>query len=330
MGRVHAAAARENGARIVAVADEDAGRARILASRFGARAVTPEELFVRGAADVAHVCTPPASHRDACESALSSGMHVLCEKPLTRTAGELESLFDIAQANDLLLCPVHQFPMQRGVRRILARRDAIGKIRNVSAEICTAGADGTSDEARHWIALDILPHPLSLSSAFGAAPLARAEWNVSITAPGEMAITAVSGDILLSFLVSTRGRPTSNQIRIIGDAGTATADLFHGYSYIERGRVSRFRKFVRPFAGSGLAFAHAATNGMRRAVEGETSFPGLRTLVDGFYKAIANRALPPITPSECLDIALARDAIIALSLAGLSRAQSRSGAASSR
>ena len=330
MGRIHAEVARNSGGRVIAVVDPDGEAARQLAGGAGARSMTRDELLAGGVADVVHVCTPPDSHAKECESALRAGMHVICEKPMTQTAAELEALFELAQSNDLLVCPVHQFPMQDGVKQIRAAHASLGRIRHIAAEICTAGADAASSEARHQIALDILPHPLSLSAALDAAPLSRAQWSVAVSAPGEMIVTGVSGEILLSYLISTRGRPTSNLVRVIGESGTATADLYHGYSYIESGAVSRIRKATRPFAASGLAFGSAAVNGIKRALEGETAFPGLRNLVKGFYEAIGNRGLPPITPSECLDIARARDTIVALSSSGLSQAQSRSGAVSSR
>jgi predicted dehydrogenase len=329
MGRVHTEAARNSGGRLTAVVDPAGEAAGRLASEFGVRSITRDELLAGGVADVVHVCSPPDSHANECESALRAGMHVLCEKPVTQTAAELESLFELAQSSDLLLCPVHQFPMQDGIRQIRSAHASLGKIRHIAAEICTAGADGLSDEARHQIALDILSHPLSLCAALDAAPLSRAKWSVAVSAPGEMIVTGVSGEILISYLISTRGRPTSNLLRVIGESGTATADLYHGYSYIEGGAVSRARKATRPFAASGLAFSSAAINGIKRALEGETAFPGLRTLVKGFYDAIGNRGLPPITPSECLDIARARDTIVALSSSGLSQAQSKSGAVSS-
>ena len=130
--------------------------------------------------------------------------------------------------------------------------------------------------------------------------------------PGELIVSGSCGNVGISFLISTHSRPTSNILRVFGDAGTATIDLFHGYAYAESGSVSRLRKLTRPFTASALTFGHALANGMRRTVDRETSFPGMRELVRRFYTAINQRTTSPITPDEALDIARARDRITAL------------------
>jgi hypothetical protein len=216
----------------------------------------------------------------------------------------------MAEEKHLRLCPSLQMPFQRGVRRFLTAQSALGKIRHITAEICTAGADSGPDELRTQILADILPHPLSVALAFGASPLAGVDWKVLAPAEGEMIVIGVAGGVGLSFLLSTRGRPTSNSMRVITDLGTVTLDLFHGYSVFERGNTSRFAKAARPFAGSGLTIANATANGLRRAIEGETSFPGLRELVRRFYAAVRDEGPLPITAEESIDIAAARDAIM--------------------
>ncbi len=41
---------------------------------------------------IVHVCTPNASHREACVAALQAGKHVYCDKPLARTVAEAEEI----------------------------------------------------------------------------------------------------------------------------------------------------------------------------------------------------------------------------------------------
>lgn len=314
MGRAHAAAACRNGASVISVSDPDPVKARNLAAATagGAAIVPVDDVFSRRDATIVHVCTPPADHFDIVSRALEAGMHVICEKPLAQSAARVEELCANATSNGVALCPVHQLPFQHGAQRILAARESLGAVRHIAAEICTAGASGSDEATQTRVAADILPHPLSLSRAFGAAPLAGARWQLSAPMAGELVITGVAGAIGLSFLVSTHGRPTSNSLRVIGEKGTATLDLFHGYAFFERGYVSRLRKISRPFVVSALTFGSAAVNGARRGLAGETAFPGLRELVGRFYASIADGSPAPISFEESVDIARARDAIISL------------------
>ncbi len=311
MGRVHASAAGRNGARVMLVADASRERAEAMAREVGAKAVSINEMCASGTLDVIHVCTPPSEHVEVVSRLLESGVHVLCEKPLAPSAADVERLHDIADIAGVRLCPSHQFPFQRGVQRFVMARESLGNVHHLAAEICTAGAEAGNLVARSQVLADILPHPLSLTLAFGAQRLSDVEWKVIEPLPGELVIGGVSGSIGISLLLSTRGRPTTNSVRVISDRGTVTLDLFHGYSIFERSAVSRMGKLTRPFAGSGLTLANATANGLRRAIDGETSFPGLRELVRRFYASISLGEPQPVNREESVDIARARDAIIA-------------------
>lgn len=312
MGRVHALAAARAGAVVEVVADSNPSRARALAASIGSwcEAMETGELLAARRATVIHVCTPPDEHFATCTEALKIGANVICEKPVASDAQQVEALFDLARDNNVQLCPMHQFPFQRGIQRVLSSADRFGTVRHASMEICTAGGSGLSGDARHQIALDILPHPLSLFRLFAKHPLAGVEWKVSCASKGELAVTGASGELGLSVVVSTMGRPTSNSLTVIGERATATADLFHGFSVIESGNVSRLRKMSRPFVASGLTLGSAAANGLRRGLSGESDFPGLRELVRQFYEAVSGDFPGPVAPQATIDIAIARDNII--------------------
>lgn len=316
MGGVHASASRHNGGVVIAVADTMESRGAALAKSLHAKSLSLDAILERNRADVLHVCTPPSSHREITLRALQAGMHVICEKPVTDSATELAELLLAARERGLLVCPVHQFPFQRGAIRAIARRASLGTIRHGVAEMFTAGADAGSGYDRRQLALDIISHPLSLSRAFGAEPLAEVRWSVAAAEPGELTITGVSAHAVLTYVVSTRGRPTSNTFRAIGDSGTATLDLYHGYAYIEHLAASRASKVIRPFAASALQFGGALANGVHRLVNGEASFPGLRELVSRCYRAILHGMPGPVTFEDALDVAAARDAISAAMPAG--------------
>jgi predicted dehydrogenase len=78
---------------LVAVADANLNAARSLASSLG---VVPygtwNALLQRNDIDAIVVSTPTKFHSEITKAALQSGMHVLCEKPLGMTSGEIEQL----------------------------------------------------------------------------------------------------------------------------------------------------------------------------------------------------------------------------------------------
>lgn len=107
-----------------------------------------------------------------------------------------------------------------------------------------------------------------------------------------------------------KGRPTVNALRLIGERGSAHADLFHGYSVIEPGTVSRSHKIADPFLRSGSTIFSATANLALRARRREPAYPGLRELIRRFYESLRTGEPPPISAGETLAVAAARDRIL--------------------
>ena len=267
--------------------------------------ITPDRI------DAVHVCTPAGRHLEPACLALDRGLHVLCEKPVAETFEETQGLFERAARKGVILCPSQQFPFQQGAVDAAARLASIGKIRWITAEMCTAGAATLVDSLHDDVVLNILPHPLSLIYGFLGGSISDGTWSTVRAERGEMLVTGVVRETGISIVLSTHGRPTSNSMRLIGERGAITLDLFHGFSIMEGGRVSRARKFVRPFASSVKLATAASRNSVSRALSRETEFPGLTELCRRFYLAADKRGPTPIKAEEALDLALVRDKIIA-------------------
>jgi predicted dehydrogenase len=55
------------------------------------------DVLAREDIDVIHVCTPNNSHSEITVAALESGKHVMCEKPMAKTAAEAKAMLDAAK-----------------------------------------------------------------------------------------------------------------------------------------------------------------------------------------------------------------------------------------
>ena len=312
MGRWHADAVKKAGGVVAIVADTDPTRAYSLAHEFGASSTgSIGAALSADLVDIVHVCAPPSDHRAIVRSALVAGLHVICEKPLAETAAETAELYAMAAEQERLLCPVHQYLFQDGVIRVMRDLALLGRLTSVASIISSAGADTGDDAARDRLSIDTLAHPLALAARIVPGGLAGVEWCVTRAAPGELQAIGTQSTVSLSIQVSTRGRPTVSALRVAGERRTANLDLFHGFVSFDEAELSRPGKIVHPFTSSARTLAAAAVNLARRAVRRESAFPGLRELVRRFFSTAKANSSAPISRDESLDVARARDAIIA-------------------
>jgi predicted dehydrogenase len=86
--------------------------------------------------DFAIIVTPNAAHFPAAKALLQSGIHVVCDKPLTLTVEEAEELERLARKKDLLFCVTYLNPGYPIIKhaRELVRGGEIGEIRMVMGE----------------------------------------------------------------------------------------------------------------------------------------------------------------------------------------------------
>src|SRR5512141_1665248 len=97
---------------IVAIADLCPARleaARAAAPKARLYAGWRELLEREPALDFVDIATPPNAHAEIALAALERGVHVLCEKPLTRTLAEARALVDAARANRRVVFPAHNY-----------------------------------------------------------------------------------------------------------------------------------------------------------------------------------------------------------------------------
>lgn len=86
---------------MVAFCDIEKQRAEKAAEKFGTKDAIVyddyQELLKDGSIDVVHVCTPNSSHCEISVASLEAGKHVMCEKPMAKTAEEARKMVETAK-----------------------------------------------------------------------------------------------------------------------------------------------------------------------------------------------------------------------------------------
>jgi predicted dehydrogenase len=90
---------RMTGVEIVALCDNDLSKTQALAARFGIPNSYDdiEEVLRYSGADLAVICTPNHLHESHAVAALSAGLHVVCERPLSLTSAGVERVLATAE-----------------------------------------------------------------------------------------------------------------------------------------------------------------------------------------------------------------------------------------
>ena len=290
MGRWHAYYATRAGADVAAIVDRSDSGAAALRNRYNKAEAFGDlqQCLASCAVDVVHVCTGLDSHMPLAETALQAGKHVLVEKPMARSADDVQKLIEIARDKKVRLAVAHQFPCQRGFQKLLKRIGQLGELVQITYRTCSAGAAGRSDTERRGVLLEILPHPFSLFCSLLGTEISNLSWTVIHFSYDELTIAGERNGTQLLVLMSLSGRPTCNELTVVGTHGTAHVDLFHGFYIFESGIVSRAAKILHPFAFGAKLLAAGGLNLARRMLRWEPAYPGLSELIRGFYRSISN------------------------------------------
>ena len=89
------------------------------------------ELLANRDVDLVDICTPTPLHSEQTIAALRAGKHVLCEKPLARTAAEAKKILRVAENSENFLMPamcMRFWPGWNRLKKMVAEK-TFGKIR---------------------------------------------------------------------------------------------------------------------------------------------------------------------------------------------------------
>jgi predicted dehydrogenase len=129
-------------ARVVAIADPSAARARERADAFGIERIygSAEEMLAAGGLDAVDIAAPREAHAELVRLAASRGLAVLCQKPLAPTLDEARELVDEVAGKVRLM--VHEnWRFRRYYRQIgdWLRAGRIGRVLQAQLTLLTSG-----------------------------------------------------------------------------------------------------------------------------------------------------------------------------------------------
>lgn len=158
---------------VAALVDEVEDRALTLQRHFPAASVATglETVLAGGSVDALLVATNPATHFAVADAAISSGVHVLVEKPLALTTVDCRALGDSARRAGLVLMAGHTFrysPAVELVGRMLERGD-LGQLYYIHSQRLNLGRVRNDVDAM-W---NFAPHDVSIINGWlGRRPTA--------------------------------------------------------------------------------------------------------------------------------------------------------------
>lgn len=120
---------------VSAIASRDLARARTMADRFSVPHAfgSYEEMLESDAIDAVYIPLPTSQHVEWTIKAADCGKHVLCEKPISLKAAQIEKLIEARDRNKVVISEAFMItyaPVWHKVRELLAQ-GAIGRLRHV-------------------------------------------------------------------------------------------------------------------------------------------------------------------------------------------------------
>ncbi len=276
LGRYHAEKyASEDGVELCAVVDLDRGRAREVAARLGARALS-EHRELAGMVDCASVAVPTRAHFAVVRDLLAAGVDVLVEKPLAASAEEGAALVELARRHGRVLQVGH---VERFNPALKAAASVITDPRFIECHRLAHFVERGTDVD---VVKDLMIHDLDLILFFVGQEVASLE-AVGVPVLTESVDIAnarlrFSGGCIANVTASRVSQKRERKIRFFQNDAYVAVDF-------DQRRVKIFRREGRP-----------GEPGLRISGEEHETSAGdpLRDEVRSFVEAVRNRSHPEV------------------------------------
>jgi len=278
MGKFHAEKfAASADAELVAVVDADAVRAKEIAAALGcAHAGHYRALLPR--VDAVCVAVPTEKHHAVVRDCLEAGVHVLVEKPLSRTLDEADSLLALARAKGLVLQVGH---LQRFNPAFQALAAQGGRPLFIDIErLAPFKVRGTDVD----VVLDLMIHDLDLVLALAKAPIEQ------VSASGFRVLTEAI-DIANARIEFADGCIASVSASRVSQSSVRKLRVFRHDAYVSADLQEQRLRHVRKGTEGDTAGIVESEQAFERTDE-------LRAQAEAFLRAVRGRGAPLVTGEQ--------------------------------
>ncbi len=237
---------------ITALADNGSGAAKLVGHNAGlyeARVFgSGRELALSDAVDAVVVAAPASSQRDIVVTALKSGKHVLCEKPMGLTLIDAEEICEASLAVNMVTAVCYEYRYDKVFSKLfrVVNSGRLGKIKGIEVDWHTSGSLNpdriwswkSNSSAGGGVVQDWLPHVLdyvfNLTGASSLENLDSRSWveagrlvdlrgsSRAVTAPDNCLLegqlsTGSSARISIS---TTCDGASYHKVKVVGDSGS--------------------------------------------------------------------------------------------------------------
>lgn len=236
---------RLDNVQIVAVADTDPKKLSFAADRYGVdrRYEDYRALIDDPSIDAVAVCTPPAEHFIQANAVLASSRHLFLETPTALSAGDCDSLIEMATKSTAIATVASNLRYHPFVER--ARKciqdGLLGPVQAISATFTTPSRGYRSDKLPEWRNPEILDGGVLSEGALHHFDVWRTltasdftEISVQCCSiGGPVSLSATMGSSIVVGAVFSEYAGDNNEIRVMGRDGTLTLSFYryNGFDY---------------------------------------------------------------------------------------------------
>jgi predicted dehydrogenase len=219
---------------LVAVASRDLARAEAYARTWGIERAygSYEDLLAAPDIDAVYISLPNTMHCEWSIKAMEAGKHVICEKPLSRSAREVEEAFDVSERTGRLFSEAFMYRHNPQTTKLveLVRGGAIGELRLVRSAFSYSLYDADNIRLRTDVdggsLMDVGCYCVSGSRLLAGEPesaFGRAWTGPSGTDWVFTGSLRFAGDVLAQFDCGT-ALPERDELEAIGSEGSLFLD----------------------------------------------------------------------------------------------------------
>jgi predicted dehydrogenase len=290
---------------LVSVYDHKYPNAERAASKFDIKNAFDDYEAFLDTVDIVTIATPPVVHAEQSITALESGTHVLCEKPMAVEKEDAERMVHADREQEARLGLVHNFLFSHSMRKAkrLVNRGEIGDVQYIKGFQVSSPSRGLPSwytELPYDLFFDEAPHLLYLMEHFIGQPKPRhVEPQFDDNQLQSLTATLVGEDDRMGQLTMHFNAPFSEwYLFIIGTQEILIVDIFRDILYQFGHETSHSAKEVLMMSISAI---YQITNGVIksgvRLLQNDLYF-GFNDLLNRYIRAIQHGTDLPISAED--------------------------------